>query len=150
MQQKELIEKLTEIIKPAVLEKGYELYYIEFIKEDNEDFLRVYIDNLQGIGIEDCVRVSKTVSKLLDLNDPITIPYCLEVSSPGINRTLFTDEHLEKHKGYNIEIELKKAPNDKRIVTGTLETFNIDSIILANQNSTTEIKREDILVIKLS
>jgi ribosome maturation factor RimP len=148
--QNELIDKLTKIIKPVVLEKGYELYHIEFIEEDKEYYLRVYIDNTAGIDIDDCVKVSKVVSKLLDIEDPITIPYCLEVSSPGINRTLFTEEHLEKYKGYNIEVELKKALNDITLINGKLNSFDKDALILDINGSTEEIKRENIFVIKLS
>lgn len=150
MSQKDLIEKLTEIIKPVVLEKGYELYHLEFIEEDHEHYLRVYIDNSEGVAIEDCVKVSKAVSRLLDIEDPITIPYCLEVSSPGINRTLFTDYHLEKYNGSNIEVELKKASNDLSLLKGRLNSFSKDALILDTKDSSVEIKRENIFVIKLS
>lgn len=139
------IKKIKSIIEPLVIQNNLELYYIEFVKEHNKYYLRIYIDNDKGISLSDCEKISRLVSAKLDEADPIDVSYYLEVSSPGINRILYTDSHLKKYIGYNVEINM----NDQKIFLGILKDFNENEIIIQNEKDIIPIKRSDISCVKL-
>ena len=145
-----LIEKLTTLIAPIVNSKECELYHIEFIKEDGENFLRIYIDNSEGITLENCEQVSRVVSAILDTTDPIEDSYYLEVSSPGIFRTLFNDNHLNRYKGSKISIKLSALFNEKNQLEGILQDFNESEVIINMEEETVLIPREKIDNISLN
>ena len=91
---------------------GYELYNVEFVKEGSDWFLRVYIDMIDPdryVGTEDCEKVSRYLSDMLDKKDPVSQSYYLEVSSPGMDRTLLKDADFEKYAGKRVELSLYKA-----------------------------------------
>ena len=144
-----LMRKFFDLIRPIVIEKGLELYHIEFIKESGENYLRIYIDSPNGITFEDCEKVSRAVSEALDVEDPIPDPYYLEVSSPGIDRTLFTDVHLERYIGSNVVIKLNKLFNGKKIFEGELSNFNSDEITAKIDDENIVIPRDKIKNISL-
>ena len=83
---------LLDLLKPEIASMGYELLGLEVVKNQHMSLLRVYIDKPEGINIDDCVLVSQQLTGLLDVKDPIKGKYNLEVSSPGLDRPLFTDE----------------------------------------------------------
>jgi ribosome maturation factor RimP len=145
-----LIQKLNELIQPMVTELGYELYYIELVKEEGEDFLRIYIENENGISLQDCEKVSRPVSDMLDIEDPISFGYYLEVSSPGMYRTLFNDKHLSKAVGEYVLIVLNSLFNGKREVTGELISFNDSNVIIKEKEISIEIPRDIIKNISLT
>lgn len=149
MENSILINKLIDLIKPVVLTLGYEFYYIEFVNEEGENYLRVYIDNEKGISLEDCEKVSRKVSELLDEVDPIDCGYYLEVSSPGIFRTLFTDEHLNKYIESNVAINLNELFKGKRKLTGQLISFDKNNIVINNESENITLPRNIIKVINL-
>ncbi|MFD3156561.1 ribosome maturation factor RimP [Haloimpatiens sp. FM7330] len=149
MKNENLIYKLKELIQPIVTDKGYELYYIEFIKEKGENFLRIYIDSSNGIGLDDCEKVSREVSNILDTEDPISCSYYLEVSSPGINRTLYTDEHLNKYIGETVKIKLYKLFNGSKKYIGKLKEFNDLEIKIEDDGEQIVIPREKISNVSL-
>ncbi|AGK97447.1 ribosome maturation factor RimP [Clostridium pasteurianum] len=142
MENENLINNLINLFKPIVMELGYEFYYLEFVKEDGENYLRVYIDNKNGIGLDDCEKVSRRISEILDGEDPIPDSYYLEVSSPGIFRTLFTDEHLNKYINSNISLNLNKLYEGKRKFEGKLIKFNSNNIIIDYKNIDLSIPRD--------
>lgn len=84
-----LERQLTEMLESAVVASGYELVGLEFIRAGEHSTLRIYIDHENGITVEDCAEVSHQVSAVLDVEDPISVAYSLEVSSPGLDRPLF-------------------------------------------------------------
>ena len=90
-QTEELVEKLLEPIAEA---HGVRIYDVEYVKEGQEYYLRAYIDKDGGVTIDDCVDVSHDLSDALDAADPISEAYTLEVSSPGLGRTLTKDRHF--------------------------------------------------------
>ncbi|SVE56961.1 uncharacterized protein METZ01_LOCUS509815, partial [marine metagenome] len=115
---------------------GFELLGIELIKNGHISLLRVYIDKFEGVNIDDCVLVSQQLTGLLDVKDPIKGQYNLEVSSPGIDRPLFTDEQLKKHIGHIVMIKLREKYRGKRKITGVLEAVdNLEIIIKCNKNN---------------
>lgn len=149
MKLEALIEKLNELIAPIVQELNYELYHIEYIKENGEYYLRIYIDNDKGITLEDCEKVSRPVSDILDVKDPISDSYYLEVSSPGINRYLYNDNHLNKYQGYVVEVKLSKPLEGEKVFKGILKDHNDSEISLNINNEEKIIPRDKIKSINL-
>ncbi|WP_102400674.1 ribosome maturation factor RimP [Haloimpatiens massiliensis] len=150
MKNSELIIKMNELIEPIVSRCGYQLYHIEFVKEQGENFLRIYIDHEDGIGLNDCEKVSRQISDMLDLEDPIPYSYYLEVSSPGIERELYTEEHLNKYIGNSITIRLNKLFNGNKKIIGALKDFNDSEIIITKEGEEISIPRERIKAINLN
>lgn len=149
MKNDRLIEKLNALIEPIVEAKDYELYYLEFVKEAGENYLRIYIDNENGISLEDCEKVSRAVSEMLDIEDPISESYYLEVSSPGVNRILYKDKHLNNAIGKKVSIKLSSLFEGKKQYEGILIEFNSDSIKINSENEEVIVPRVKILNMNL-
>lgn len=139
-----MIEEIEKEIKEEVEKLGYEFYHLEFVNESGENYLRVYIDSSEGIGLNDCEKVSRRVSDILDEKDPIPYSYCLEVSSAGIFRTLFTDEHLKRYNGSKVKIKIKGTFNGEKEFLGNLNGFDEESIDIDNNNEIIKIPRKKI------
>lgn len=129
-------QNLLDLFEPEITAMGFELLGIELIKNGHISLLRVYIDKFEGVNIDDCVLVSQQLTGLLDVKDLIKGQYNLEVSSPGIDRPLFTDEQLKKHIGHIVMIKLREKYRGKRKITGVLEAVdNLEIIIKCNENN---------------
>ncbi len=113
-------ERVQTIIEPSVLAMGYELVGVEYLPRGDGGLLRVYIDSPDGITVDDCERVSRQVSGVLDVEDPIKGAYTLEVSSPGLARPLFTPEHFRRFSGHTVRIRLDLPIDGRRNITGVL------------------------------
>ena len=141
-------QKVENLLKPKIEEIGYELYDVEYVKEGPEYYLRIYIDKESGIDLNDCEKVSNEINEILDKADYIKEQYYLEVSSPGIERKLRKDKHLEQNISKNVEIKLfKKDNNGKKEYTGKLKAFNQEEIIIETDKEIT-IERKNIAQIK--
>lgn len=149
MKKIELEDKLKELIKPLVNEQGYELYHVEYVKENNEYYLRIYIASDNGISLNDCEKVSRLVSDLLDKSDPIEDQYYLEVSSPGIDRQLFTNEHMIKSINSKVVTRLLKAINGEKIIKGILSEVKEDEIVILRDNNSIIIPKDKIKSINI-
>ncbi|WP_315113291.1 ribosome maturation factor RimP [Clostridium intestinale] len=149
MKKIELEDKLKELIKPLVDEQGYEFYHVEYVKENNEYYLRVYIDSDNGISLSDCEKISRLVSSLMDESDPIEGQYYLEVSSPGIDRQLFTNEHMLKSVGSKVVARLLKAVNGEKVIKGTLSEIKEDEIVILRDNNSIIIPKDKIKSINI-
>lgn len=103
---KNIASTVRTLISPLAQEMGYQLWDVEFVKEGADKYLRITIDNDEGITIEDCERFHRGIDPLLDEADPIEEAYILEVSSPGIERELKYDEHIEASVGLDVEVRL--------------------------------------------
>ena len=151
MAKREEYERKTEqLLEPILKENNFELYDVEFVKEAGTFYLRAYIDKEGGININDCELVSRRLSDLLDEKDFIPDAYILEVSSPGLGRTLKKDRHLEKSIGQDVEIRLYKPQNGRKEYEGTLESFDSESIIITNEDGECRFLRSDIALIRLA
>ena len=138
MKKNVLIEKIEELVKPIISELLYELYYVEYIKENGEFYLRIYIDKKDDrISLDDCVAVSRRVSEILDVEDPIEEAYYLEVSSPGLNRGLYKEEHFKKSIGREVLVKLTSSINGTKSVKGILKDVLEDAIVV---DAETEVK----------
>lgn len=148
-----IIDDITKNIKPVIEKLGYELYFIEYTKEDEENYLRVYIDVDRGVNIEDCELVSRSINLIIDEMDPYEENYFFEVSSPGIFRQIHNDEHLKKYIKEKIKLNLNKQINGKKSIVGELVDFCEDYIeILSLSNGKKEslkVSRDAITKINL-
>ena len=111
---------LSELLSPSIEALGYQLWGIEFHPNSKNAILRIYIDKEDGIGIEDCEIVSNQVAGLLDVHDPITMAYTLEVSSPGLDRYFFTSEQFAAYKDQLIAFQLRSAIDNRRRFQGKI------------------------------
>lgn len=149
MKNDTLIQKLTKITKPIVEENNCELYHLEYVKEAGENFLRIYIDNENGISLEDCEKISRATSEILDVQDPITDSYCLEVSSPGIERILYDDNHMKKYVGQNVLVNLNNLYEGTKKLEGNLLGFSDMQIEIQYDGNNISIPREKISIVNL-
>ena len=141
-------EKVEQLVKDPIEKLGYSLYDVEYVKEGPEYYLRIYIDKESGIDLNDCEKVSNEINEILDKADYIKEQYFLEVSSPGIERKLRKDKHLEQNISKNVEIKLfKKDNNGKKEYTGKLKAFNQEEIIIETDKEIA-IERKNIAQIK--
>lgn len=125
-----LEQNLKEMLTPAIEDLGCELWGIECQRAGRFMTVRLFIDKEGGVGIEDCADVSRQVSAILDVEDPITDKYNLEVSSPGLDRPLFTLPQFERFVGQDISIHLRIPVADRRKWQGKLEKVDNDMITL--------------------
>jgi ribosome maturation factor RimP len=145
-----LTKKVAGFIEPVVNQMEYELYYLEFKKEGKNNYLRIYIDKKQGnISLEDCEKVSRAVGDILDREDPIKDPYYLEVSSPGIERTLYTDEHLKRYTGYDVKVSILGLLKGKKKYEGKLLKFDQDQLTIGCEEGDVVIPREKVSAVNL-
>lgn len=115
-----LEKQLHAMLESAVEAIGYELVGLEFVRAGQHSTLRIFIDHENGITVEDCAEVSRQVSAVMDVEDPITVAYNLEVSSPGLERPLFKAEHYQRFIGSEVAIVLKMAMQNRRKWKGEL------------------------------
>ena len=130
MKNDALVNEIYEMVKPIAEELSYDIYHIEYVKESGEYYLRIYIEKDGGITLSDCEALSRRVSDLMDEKDPIKDPYFLEVSSPGLNRTLFTEEHYKRFIGREVMVKFTKSVDGKKNIKGILKEVNEDSIVV--------------------
>lgn len=125
-----LEQNLKDMLTPAIEDLGCELWGIECQRAGRFMTVRLFIDKEGGVGIEDCADVSRQVSAILDVEDPITDKYNLEVSSPGLDRPLFTLAQFERFVGQDVSIHLRIPVADRRKWQGKLEKVDNDMITL--------------------
>lgn len=130
MKNDALVNEIYEMVKPIADELNYDIYHVEYVKENGELYLRIYIEKDGGITLSDCEALSRRVSDLMDEKDPIKDPYFLEVSSPGLNRTLFTEEHYKRFIGREVMVKFTKYVDGKKNIKGILKEVNEDSIVV--------------------
>ncbi|MFU5366878.1 UNVERIFIED_CONTAM: ribosome maturation factor RimP [Pseudomonas aeruginosa] len=124
------LEQLQALLAPVVEALGYECWGVEFISQGRHSVLRVYIDRPEGILIDDCETVSRQVSGILDVEDPISGEYTLEVSSPGMDRPLFTLEQFAKHAGEQVKIRLRSPYEGRRNYQGILRGVEEQDVVV--------------------
>jgi ribosome maturation factor RimP len=123
-------EHITQLIETPIISLGYELVGVEYISKGNDSVVRIYIDAEAGIGIEDCERVSHQVSGILEVEDPISSAYTLEVSSPGFDRPLFKLTHYEQFSGNDAKVTLKLPIEGRRNFTGQLQGIEDSDVLI--------------------
>ena len=142
-------ERVESLIRNQVEELGYELYDVQYAKEGKDYYLRIFIDKENGIDLNDCEKVNNIVNPILDDADYIKGMNFLEVSSPGVERILRKNKHLEQAKGKEIEVKLFKPLENQKDFSGILEQFDDDKIYLQEEDKKIEIERKNISLMKL-
>lgn len=151
MSKRETYETKTEqLLQPIAAANQVEVYDVEFVKEVNDWYLRVYIDKPEGVSIIDCENVSRALSDELDREDFIADAYILEVSSPGLGRTLKKDKHLARSIGEEVEIKTYKPIEKCKEFSGILKSFDEKSIIIETEAEEKVFAREDVALIRLA
>ncbi|MCT8866712.1 MULTISPECIES: ribosome maturation factor RimP [Shewanella] len=115
-----LESRLADMLTVPVEALGFQLWGIEYVQAGNHSVLRVFIDGENGINIEDCANVSRQVSAVLDVEDPISTEYTLEVSSPGVDRPLFTAEQYASYIGEDVKLQLTMPVAGSRNLKGAI------------------------------
>lgn len=126
--KKSIKETVREAILPTVTELGYRIWDVTYAKVGADYHLEVTIDNDEGINIEDCEKVHRAIDPILDEVDPIEDAYYLDVSSPGIERELRTEEHILWGVGQKVEAKLFAAHQGQKSIVGNLESF-VDGVV---------------------
>jgi ribosome maturation factor RimP len=123
-------DQIAELLEPTVTRLGYELADLEVKVGGKQGVLRLFIDRPEGIGLEDCVKVSRAVSALLDVEDPLPGHYDLEVSSPGLDRKLTKVEHFQRFAGETVKVQMRFPIEGRRRFRGTLVSSDDESIVV--------------------
>ncbi len=151
MSKKDTYEARTEeLLAPIVEQYQVEIYDVEYVKEGSDWYLRAYIDKPEGVNIIDCENVSRALSDALDREDFIADAYILEVSSPGLGRTLKKDRHLEKSLGEEVEIKTYKPIDKQKEFAGILKAFDKDTITIAEESGERVLNRAEIALVRLA
>lgn len=142
------IDALIKIIAPVVTGLGYEFWGCELLTSSSQK-LRIYIDRNEGIDVEDCATVSRQVSAVLDVEDPISGEYVLEVSSPGIDRPLFYWEQYQRYIGERIKLRTKMPVAGRRNFAGRLTAVEENRICMLLEDQEVTLECDNISRAKL-
>lgn len=148
MAKKNVKEDVSKILEEFLEKEELELWNVEFVKEVKDWFLRIYVDKKnpaegEYVSIDDCEKVSRYLSEVLDEEDLIEQNYYLEVSSPGLDRVLLTDDHYKRYVGQLIEVKLYKGISGKKQFTCLLDEVLEDSIGVTLENEEKVIITKD-------
>lgn len=123
-------EQIEALLAPAVAAQGCELWGLEYMSQGRRSRLRVYIDKADGVTVEDCEKVSREVSDLLDVEDLIPAAYTLEVSSPGMDRILFKPEQYQANLGAVVDVRLNYPFEGRKHIVGVLAAVEEDEAVV--------------------
>lgn len=123
-------QQLYELFQSQVLRLGYELLGVERLQQERYKTIRLYIDKVNGVNVDDCAKVNHELMGILDVEDPITGQYNFEVSSPGLDRPLFTLEQFERFIGERIKLLLNQKVNNRKRLLGQLTSVVDDNVII--------------------
>lgn len=140
--------KVEKLLEEIITNLGYELYDVKYEKEGKDYYLRIIIDKPEGIDINDCETVNNAINDILDEADYIKEQYFLEVSSPGLERTLRKEKHFQKQIGNEISVKLYKAIDKQKEIIGTLEEYNENEITIKVNSETIKIDLKNIAIAK--
>ena len=123
-------DELVKLLEPTIERLGYQLWDLELKLGGKHGVLRVFIDKPDGIGLDDCEKVSLAVSALLDVEDPLPGHYDLEVSSPGLDRKLTKIEHFQRFEGETVKVQMRFPIEGRRRFRGTLVSADDENIVV--------------------
>ena len=123
-------QQIQQLLEPTVEAMGFELWGVEYMSQGKYSVLRVFIDHENGITVTDCAAVSEQVGSVLDVEDPVTGEYTLEVSSPGMDRLLFKLEQFPAYVGELVELRLRRAFEGRRKFKGILKGIEGEDVVV--------------------
>lgn len=141
--------QMVALLEPAVEALGYELVDLELNFSGRRGVLRLFIDRSEGIRVEDCEAVSRQVSAVLDVEDPIRRDYALEVSSPGLDRKLVKPAHFDRFAGQAVQGRFRQMLDGRRRFTGTLVGRNGTMVTIRVEDADLTVSMDDLEVIRL-
>ncbi|HPP30828.1 MAG TPA: ribosome maturation factor RimP [Soehngenia sp.] len=142
LNRKEIVQSVKSLGEPLISNLGYEMVDVEFVKEQNEYYLKIFIDKSGGINLEDCQLVSEIIGEKLDELDIIDISYYLEVSSPGLDRPIKTDKDLKRNLEKEVEVNLYKSVNGEKHIEGILIDYDEKTVTIQVEEDKMTIPRE--------
>lgn len=137
-------QDLVNLLQPVVTAMGYELWGVEYFPKGKASVLRIYIENESGITLDDCTLVSRQLAGVLDVHDPIRGQYELEVSSPGLDRPLFTLEQFARYQGYQVKIRLRTKLEGRKNFTGRVDKVNDEMVRIIDDGNVISIPGDEI------
>ena len=139
----------AQLARPVAEANGCTLWDVEYVKEAGSWYLRVYIDKEDGVSIDDCEAVSRTLSDLLDEADPIQDPYTFEVSSAGADRVLKKPEHFAQFQGSEVEVRLYRARDGRKEFVGLLQSWQDGDVVLEVGGQPMSFEKKEVAQVRL-
>jgi ribosome maturation factor RimP len=127
-------ERLTDLIAPVVVSLGCELWGLEYLTQGRYTTLRIFIDGPNGVSLDDCEKVSRQISSVMDVEDPIDGEYTLEVSSPGLDRPLYSEAQYARYVGETVNLRLRIARDGRRRFKGVINKVENGNLLLQVDN----------------
>ncbi|MCC5884082.1 MAG: ribosome maturation factor RimP [Halomonas sp.] len=121
---------LYALIEPVVTAMGFELWGIDYRSQGKQSRLVIYIDHADGVSVDHCADVSRQVSAVLDVEDPVPGEYRLEVSSPGMDRPLYSLDQFARYAGHEVALKLRVPFDGRRKFQGLLAGIEADEVLL--------------------
>lgn len=138
-------DKLSELLSPIVEDLGFRFWGLEYQVRKADALLRIYIDHENGISVDDCAKVSHEVSGILDVEEPITMAYILEVSSPGMDRILFSASQFSEYIGKDVKMKLNQMVDKRRKIKGAIASVDGEQITINSDQEEITIKFDQIM-----
>ena len=149
MEKPSIYQAVTKLLEPVFREGSIELVDVEYEKTGKIWTLRVFIDKNQGVTVGDCQKLSREIEDLIEVHELISVPYVLEVSSPGLDRLLKKERDFLRNKGKRIQIKTFLPINNKKQFSGTIKNFMNETLFLEDTSGIVEIKLGKIAQAKL-
>ena len=149
MEKPSIHQAVTELLEPVFREESIELVDVEYEKTGKIWTLRVFIDKNQGVTVGDCQKLSREIEDLIEVHELISVPYVLEVSSPGLDRLLKKERDFLRNKGKRIQIKTFSPINNKKQFSGTIKNFMNETLFLEDTSGILEIQLDKIAQAKL-
>ena len=151
MSRRETYKSRTEeLLLPIADGFGVEIYDVEYVKEGSDWYLRAYIDKEAGVNITDCENVSRALSEKLDEEDFIEDAYILEVSSPGLGRTLKKEKHFIKSLGQEVEVRTYKPIDKRKEFVGVLQAYDNGNITILMDDEERNFSKANVALVRLT
>lgn len=150
MAKKDYERRTEELLLPIAQAAGVSVYDVEYVKEGSDWYLRAYIDKPEGVNINDCEKVSRALSDRLDEENFIPDAYILEVSSPGLGRTLKKEKHLEQSIGEEVELKTYKPVDKQKEFSGVLKAFDKHTLTIETEGTERVFARNEVALIRLA
>lgn len=142
-------QELMELLEPAAASLGFEVTDLELHLSRGRGLVRVFIDSARGVTVDDCEAVSRQVSSILDVADPIAGGYSLEVSSPGLDRRLVRPEHFDRFAGSEVQVKLRRLIDGRRRIQGTLVGRQSETIEIRSGGETYRVSLAEVDTVRL-
>ena len=149
MEKPSINHAVTKLIKPVISENSVELVDVEFKKTGKTWILRVFIYKSQGVTVDHCQKISQQVEDLIEVHDLISVPYILEISSPGLDRSLKKEQDFLRNKGKRIQIKTFSPVNNRKQFSGKIRNFMNETLFLENEEGILEVQLDKIAQAKL-